>query len=55
MRLNIYLITNTNLKNLNKNELMNYQKILLIRQILKREEIKKYFKFEKNSNLVKNY
>ena len=45
------LILNTNLKNLNKNELYELSKNSLIRQILKKEEIKKYFKFEKHSAL----
>ena len=43
MRLNIYLIINTNLKNLNKNELYELSKNSLIRQILKKEEIRKIF------------
>ena len=45
------LILNTNLKNLNKNELYELSKNSLIRQILKKEEIEKYFKLEKNSEL----
>ena len=45
------LILNTNLKNLNKNELYELSKNSLIRQILKKEEIEKYFKLEKNSDL----
>ena len=45
------LIVNTNLKNLNKNELYELSKNSLIRQILKKEEVKKYFKFEKYSEL----
>ena len=45
------LILNTNLKNLNKNELYELSKNSLIRQILKREEIEKYFKLEENSEL----
>ena len=45
------LIANTNLKNLNKNELYELSKNSLIRQILKKEEIKKHFKFEKHSEL----
>ena len=49
------LILNTNLKNLNKNELYELSKNSLIRQILKKEEIEKYFKLEKILNLVKNY
>ena len=45
------LILNTNLKNLTKNELYELSKNSLIRQILKKEEIEKYFKLEKNSEL----
>ena len=45
------LILNTNLKNLNKNDLYELSKNSLIRQILKKEEIEKYFKLEKNSEL----
>ena len=45
------LIINTNLKNLNKNELYELSKNSLIRHILKREETEKYFKLEKNSEL----
>jgi len=45
------LIVNTNLKNLNKNEFYELSKNSLIRQILKKEEVKKYFKFEKYSEL----
>jgi len=45
------LILNTNLKNLNKNELYELSKNSLIRQILKKKEIEKYFKLEKNSEL----
>ena len=45
------LILNTNLNNLNKNELYELSKNSLIRQILKKEEIEKYFKLEKNSEL----
>ena len=45
------LILNTNLKNLNKNELYELSKNSLVRQILKKEEIEKYFKLEKNSEL----
>ena len=45
------LIINTNLKNLNKNELYELSKSSLIRQILKKEEVKKYFKFEEYSEL----
>ena len=45
------LILNANLKNLNKNELYELSKNSLIRQILKREEVEKYFKLEKHSDL----
>ena len=45
------LIVNANLKNLNKNELYELSKSSLIRQILKKEEVKKYFKFEEYSEL----
>ena len=45
------LILNTNLKNLNKNELYELSKNSLIRQILKKEEVEKYFKLEKHSEL----
>ena len=45
------IILNTNLKNLTKNELYELSKNSLIRQILKKEEIEKYFKLEKNSEL----
>ena len=45
------LIQNTNLKNLNKNELFELSKNSLIRQILKKEEVKKYFLLEKYSEL----
>jgi len=45
------LILNTNLKNLNKNELYELSKNSLIRQILKKEEVTKYFKLEKHSEL----
>ena len=45
------LILNTNLKNLNKNELYELCKNSLIRQILKKEEVTKYFKLEKHSEL----
>ena len=48
---NYLLIANTNLKNLNKHELYELSKNSLIRQILKKEEIKKYFKFENHSEL----
>ena len=44
-------IQNTNLKNLNKNELYELSKNSLIRQILKKEEVKKYFLLEKYSEL----
>ena len=37
------LILNTNLKNLNKNELYELSKNSLIRQILKKEEVSKIF------------
>ncbi len=45
------LIVNTNLKNLKKNEFYELSKNSLIRQILKKEEVKKYFKFEDYSEL----
>ena len=45
------LIVNTNLKSLNENELYELSKNTLIRQILKREEVIKYFKLEKHSEL----
>ena len=45
------LIVNTNLKDLNKNELYELSKNSLIRQILKKEEVEKYFKLEKHSEL----
>ena len=45
------LIVNTNLKNLNKNELYELSKNSLIRQILKKEEVLKFFKLEKYSEL----
>ena len=45
------LILNTNLKNLDKNDLYELSKNSLVRQILKKEEIEKYFKLEKNSEL----
>ena len=45
------LIVNTNLKNLNKNELYELSKNSLIRQTLKKEEVEKYFKLEKHSEL----
>ena len=45
------LIINTNLKNLNKNELYELSKNSLIRQIIKKEEVVKYFALEKNSKL----
>ena len=45
------LILNANLKNLNKNELYELSKNSLIRQILKKEEVEKYFKLEKHSQL----
>tara|TARA_B100000287_G_scaffold11804_1_gene12028 strand:+ start:273 stop:1187 length:915 start_codon:yes stop_codon:yes gene_type:complete len=45
------LILNTNLKNLNRNELYDLSKNSLIRQILKREEVVKYFKLEKHYEL----
>ena len=46
------LIINTNLKNLNKDELLELSKNSLIRQILKKEEIEKYFKLQKYSQLA---
>tara|TARA_B100000035_G_C21031010_1_gene568463 strand:+ start:1567 stop:2481 length:915 start_codon:yes stop_codon:yes gene_type:complete len=45
------LILNTNLNSLNKNELFKLSKNSLIRQILKKEEVVKYFKLEKHSKL----
>ena len=45
------LILNTNLINLNKNELYELSKNSLIRQILKKEEVLKYFKLDKHSEL----
>ncbi len=45
------LIQNNNLKNLNKDELYKLSKNSLIRQILKREEVVKYFKLEKYTKL----
>ena len=45
------LIVNTNLKNLNKNELYELSKNSLIRQILKKGEVLKNFKLEKNTKL----
>ena len=45
------LILNTNLKSLNKNELYELSKNSLIRQILKKEEVKKYFLLEKYTEL----
>ena len=44
-------IQNTNLKNLNKNELYELSKNSLIRQILKKGEVLKNFKLEKNTKL----
>ena len=45
------LILNSNLKNLNKNELYELSKNSLIRQIIKKEEVEKRFNLEKNSEL----
>ena len=45
------IILNTNLKSLRKDELLELSKNSLIRQILKKEEIEKHFKFEKYSQL----
>ena len=45
------LIINANLNSLNKNELYELSKNSLIRQILKKEEVVKYFKLEKYSKL----
>ena len=45
------LILNSNLKNLNKNELYELSKNSLIRQIIKKEEVVKRFTLEKNSEL----
>ncbi len=45
------LILNSNLKNLNKNELYELSKNSLIRQIIKKEEVVKRFNLEKNSEL----
>ena len=44
-------ILNTNLKSLRKDELLELSKNSLIRQILKKEEVVKYFALEKNSKL----
>ena len=44
-------ILNTNLKNLNKNELYSLSKNSLIRQILKKEVILNHYKLEKHSEL----
>ncbi len=44
-------ILNTNLKSLNKNELYLLSKNSLIRQVLKKEEVIKYFKLDKHSEL----
>ena len=45
------LVLNKNLKNLNKNELYELSKNSLVRQILKKKEVIKYFKLEKYSEL----
>ena len=45
------LILNTNLINLNKNELYELSKNSLIRKILKKEEVLKYFKLNNHSEL----
>ena len=45
------IILNNNLKNLNKNELHELSKNSLIRQIIKKEEVKKYFLLEKYTEL----
>ena len=45
------LILNSNLRNLNKNELYELSKKSLIRQILKKEEVLKHFNLEKHSDL----
>ena len=45
------LILNTNLKSLNLNELYELSKNSLIRQIIKKEEVVKYFALEKHSKL----
>jgi len=45
------LILNNNLKSLNKNELYELSKNSLIRQIIKKEEVVKYFELEKYSKL----
>ena len=45
------IILNTNLKNLGKNELYTLSKNSLVRQILKKEEVIKYFKIEEYSDL----
>ena len=44
-------ILNTNLKNLNKNELYSLSKNTLIRQILKKEVVVKYYKLENHAEL----
>ena len=45
------IILNTNLKSLRKDELLELSKNSLIRQILKKEEVVKYFALEKHSKL----
>ncbi len=45
------IILNTNLESLRKDELLELSKNSLIRQILKKEEVVKYFALEKNSKL----
>ena len=45
------IILNTNLKSLRKDELLELSKNSLIRQILKKEEVVKYFVLEKHSKL----
>ncbi len=45
------IILNTNLKNLGKDELYTLSKNSLVRQILKKEEVIKYFKIEEYSDL----
>ncbi len=45
------LLMNDNLKNLSKSEILKLSKNSLIREIIKKNETKKYIKFEKNSEL----
>ena len=45
------LLMNDNLKNLSKSEILELSKNSLIKEIIKKNETKKYIKFEKNSEL----